>query len=355
MRKIIISSVRNNAGKTSVIAGIISSINKKKFAYAKPFGDRLIFRRKKSWDHDASLIVNLLGNENSFENRHEDLTISFAQSASKSMVDTSISQKTLSDMVTEIGGSNDILFIETGGNFTQGSYLHLDAASIAEITGGKLVIVVNWDNATILDDITFIKNFLSIRKVTLGGIIVNKVSDMDTFENAHLPVIKEMGIHLFGVIPFKEQLTYCTVGYLADLLKARVLAGKSNLHSTVKNIIIGALSADNPDENLIFNSPDLIKENQVIITGGDRTDLILAALKRDIAGIILTNDIVPSRFVISRAKDNGIPLLLAATDTFNTARIIDSSEILLTEEDKEKIDLLSQLAEKNINLDELLK
>jgi len=36
MNKIVISSIRGNAGKTSIIAGIISSIKNKKFAYAKP-------------------------------------------------------------------------------------------------------------------------------------------------------------------------------------------------------------------------------------------------------------------------------------------------------------------------------
>ena len=60
MKKIVVSSMRSNAGKTSIIAGIISLIKDKKFAYAKPLGDRLIYRKKRSWDYDASLMVNLL-------------------------------------------------------------------------------------------------------------------------------------------------------------------------------------------------------------------------------------------------------------------------------------------------------
>ena len=46
MKKIVVSSMRSNAGKTSIIAGIISLMKDKKFAYAKPLGDRLIYRKK---------------------------------------------------------------------------------------------------------------------------------------------------------------------------------------------------------------------------------------------------------------------------------------------------------------------
>ena len=87
MNKIIISSIRANAGKTSIIAGIVSLVRDKKFAYAKPLGDRLIHRRKKSWDYDASLMVNLLGREGELESRYEKITLGFDHSRLKYMYD----------------------------------------------------------------------------------------------------------------------------------------------------------------------------------------------------------------------------------------------------------------------------
>jgi uncharacterized protein len=355
MNKIVISSIRSNAGKTSIIAGIISSIKNKKFAYAKPLGDRLIYRRKKSWDYDASLMVNLLGREGELESRYEKITLGFDHSKLRYMYDEAGIKKALADIVNEIGGNNDVLFIESGSDLTSGSYLNLDPVSMAKYIDGKLVIVVNGSSDSVLDDIRFIERYMNIKDVNFGGVIVNKVNDIEAFETTHAPVIKDMGIEILGAIPYKEQLTYFTVEFLAEKLLARVLAGEQKLKNIVKNIIIGALSTTDPNKNPLFVKPSLNKENQLMITGGDRSDMILAALERDTIGIVLTNDIVPPQLIIARAKERGVPLLLVSTDTYKTAKMIDDIEALLRKDDAEKIKLLSQLIEKYTKVKEIIK
>jgi BioD-like phosphotransacetylase family protein len=186
-------------------------------------------------------------------------------------------------------------------------------------------------------------------------VIINKINDEDNFENTCVPVIKEMGIDILGVIPYKEQLTYFTVEFLAEKLMARVLAGEEKLKNIVQNIIIGAMSTADPNKNPLFARPSLNRENQLMITAGDRSDMILAALERDTIGIILTNDIVPPQLIIARAKERGIPLLLVGTDTFKTAKMIDDMEALLTKDDADKINLLSQLVTKYTKMKEFLK
>ena len=60
MDKVIIASTRKSAGNTSVIVGIAGAL-KKNFGYMKPFGDRLLYRKKQSWDYDSNspFITNL--------------------------------------------------------------------------------------------------------------------------------------------------------------------------------------------------------------------------------------------------------------------------------------------------------
>ena len=45
MNKWVIASMRKSAGKTSVIVGIAAALNKK-MAYIKPFGERMLYRKK---------------------------------------------------------------------------------------------------------------------------------------------------------------------------------------------------------------------------------------------------------------------------------------------------------------------
>jgi BioD-like phosphotransacetylase family protein len=354
MNKIVISSMRAGAGKTSIIAGIISSVKNKKFSYIKPLGDRLIYRRKKSWDYDASLIVNLLGREGELEARFEKITLGFDQSKIRYMYDEEGIKKALSDMVKEIGTGNDILFAEGGRDLYFGAWENLDPISLSKYIDAKLVIVVSGDKDTILDDIKFIEKYLDVKGKKFGGIIINKVNEIDEFSETFVPEIKKIGIEILGMIPYKEQLTYFTVDFLAEKLMAKVLAGEENIKNTVKHIIVGAMSTNNPHKNPLFTLPTLNREDQLMITGGDRSDMILASLERDTACIILTNDIMPPQHVISKVMERKVPLLLVAMDTFQTVKKVDDMEALLTKDNSSKIKLLSHLIEKHTRISDFL-
>lgn len=352
MKKIVVSSMRSSAGKTSIIAGIVSLMKDKKFAYAKPLGDRLIYRKKRSWDYDASLMINLLERKGELENHYEKITLGFDHARLRYMYDQQGIQKALADIIKDIGGGNDILFIESGRDLSSGSYLNLDPVSMADSIDGKLVIVVSGETDCVLDDIKFIEKYL-IKDVHFGGVLINKIKDLDDFKTSCVPDINKMGIDIIGIIPYKAPLTYFTLDFLAEKLLARVIAGEVHLNNVVKNIIIGMPAGT--DKHPLPAKPGLREEHQLVITEGDKSDVIVAALERDTAGIIITNDIVPHQNIISLANERGIPILLLGMDTFKTAKAIDDMEALLRKDDTGKIVLLSQLIEKHTRLNDFLK
>lgn len=355
MKKIVVASTRSNAGKTSIIAGIISLVKDKKFAYAKPLGDRLIYRKKRSWDYDASLMVNILQRRGELETHYEKITLGFDHSRLKYMYDREGIKQALSEIVTDVGGGNDILFIECGNDLASGAYLDLDPVSIAKCIGGKLVIVLSGNGDSVLDDIKFIKTYVKTDDVDFSGVIINKTNDVEEFETSCIPSIEEMGIDIIGVIPYDAPLTYFTVEFLAERLLAKVLAGEDHLRKVVKNITIGASSTPVQEKQPLSTKPNLREGNHLTIIAGDKSDMILAALEQDPAGIILTSDIVPQQNIIARAEERGIPILLVETDTFSTAKMIDEMEPLLKKDDREKIQILSGLIEKHVHVDDLLK
>ena len=205
--------------------------------------------------------------------------------------------------------------------------------------------MVSGEEDTILDEILFLKKHVDLTGVPLGGIIVNKVQNLDEFQNTHLPVINKMGVRVIGVIPYQSELTCFSVYYLADRLFAKVITGEGGLKRVVKNIIIGAWSA-----NVFLQSPVFKKENKLVITGGDRTDMILASLESDTSGIILTNNILPPSNIISKATERNIPLLMVFSDTYQTAKQIENLEPLLTKDDTDKVELLKELCRKHVDL-----
>ena len=59
-----------------------------------------------------------------------------------------------------------------------------------------------------------------------------------------------------------------------------------------------------------------------LITGGDRTDIALAALETNTKLIIFTGNLEPPRSVIAKAEEKEVPLVVAPVDTFSVSEKI---------------------------------
>ncbi|MBN2159157.1 MAG: phosphotransacetylase family protein [Spirochaetes bacterium] len=340
MKKVVIASTREGAGKTSIIAGIAAA-ERKKYGYIKPLGDRLVYKRKKNVDHDAMVLLKLLG----IDVEPDSISLGFAHSKLRYKYDEQGIRDTLTALADASGAGRELLLVEGGRDLAWGASVHLDSISVARYLGARLVLVISGDGDRAMDDIRFIDEFIDVSKTDFAGIIINKSQDADDFKNSYLPSITELGIKVLGIVPYKPQLTCFTMNFLADRFVARVIAGEEGLKNTVKNIFVGAMSTDESLRNPLFN-----KENKLLITSGDRSDMVVAALESDTVGIILTNNIVPPPNIISKAAEKKIPLLLLSLDTYEVTRQLDNFDAVLTQDDTEKLAMLGQLVRDYVDL-----
>jgi BioD-like phosphotransacetylase family protein len=342
MEKLVIASIGEGAGKTSVIVGL-ARLLKRPFGYLKPLGDRMIYREKKVWDHDADVITKIFG----IKEDPEELTIGFEHSKLKYMYDEEGRKKKLQEMVSR--SPKEILFVEGGRGLRYGVSVGLDPISIAKYIDAKLVIVIDGHVDTLIDDAIYVKNYLDMTGVAFKGVIFNKVRDVEDFKNIHLGKLMEMGIRVLGVVPYQKELTFVTVQYLANHLFAKVITGENALNRVIRNILVGAMSI-----NALFETSLFKKEDKLVITSGDRADMILAAIQSDAACVVITNNILPTSSLISKAYERNIPMLMVPQDTYQAATKIDNIEPLLTKEDTKKIGLVEELAATYIQWKEIL-
>ena len=344
MDKFVVTSLRQSAGKTSVIIGIAKALNKK-IGYIKPFGERCLYRKKRLWDYDAALITNVFG----LEENPEDMSIGFHHSKLLSMLDEDTTKEKLHELLGSVGGGKELFFVECGKDITYGASVHLDAISVARQLDAKLIVVASGDDDTILDDIIFLKKYILKNEIHCKGVIINKVVNLEDFCDTRLPRIKQHGIDILGVIPYCKELPYFSVGYLADRLFAKVITGEGSLNRIVKNIFIGSTSAAGALKNPLFQ-----EEDKLVITGGDRSDMIVAALDSNSAALILTNGILPPANLVEKAEKLGIPMLLVSGHTYEIAKQIEGMESLPTKDDADKISLIEQIVRTNINLESFM-
>jgi BioD-like phosphotransacetylase family protein len=335
--------MRQGAGKTSVIIGLAKALNKKA-GYMKPFGERLIYRKKKLWDYDAALIASIFEMEESGEN----MSIGFHPAKLLSMLDEEMTKQKLFELMSRAGNKKDIVFIEAGKDITYGSSVYLDALSLTQYLDAGLLVVASGNEDTIFDDITFLKKRVQMEKITLRGIIINKVANINEFNEIYLPRIKQLGVDLLGVIPYYKELPFFSVNYLAERLFAKIIAGENNLNGIVENVFIGSVSASAVSKDPLFQT-----KNKIVITSGDRSDMIVAALDSRSTAVVLTNNILPQSNIIAKAEKMCIPLLLVSLDSYETAKQIDALEALPTKDDKEKIALIEKMISDHVDIKKL--
>ncbi len=343
MNSVVFASIKEGAGKTSIMAGIMASMGKT-YGYIKPIGDRLIYKRKRNRDYDSNLIIDLFG----LSEEPESITLGFDHSKLRFMYHDEDIKNAVVELTGKAGKDRDGVFIESGKDIFYGASIKLDALSLARYTDSSLVLVVSGKYESILDELSFVHTNFKIKDIKMSSVIINKVHDIDEFESLYLKKIQDMGFNVLGILPYQEQLSNYTVSYLADRLYAKVVAGEKGMDNTVKNIFVGAMSTGKS-----LRSPLFSKENKFLITSGDRSDMIVAALESDTVGILLTNNILPPSNIISMANEKNIPLLLVKMDTYAASRQVGRMETLLSRDNKEAIQLLSELAGKYIKIDKL--
>lgn len=344
MKTVVVGSTGRSAGKTSLIAGMAKA-SSKSFGYMKPMGDRLLYRKKRLWDHDCALMTNMFG----LSENLEDMTIGFEHSKLMYMYDEDTTRERLSAMVSTAQQGKELVFIEGGRDLAYGTSVFLDTMSVARAVGGDIVVVASDEGNASLDAIAFLQKYVSMTDVSLRGVIVNKIQNLEDYKETNVPELSRRGIDVLGLVPHEVEMTQLSVGQIAGRLLTKTIAGEQGLTRKARNILVAAMST-----NAAIRSPLFQREDKLIIVGGDRSDLIVAALQSSTAGIVLTNNIVPSPNIVSQASEQNIPLLLVPFDTYETARQLDNVEPLLTADDTDKLDLCARLVREHVDLDRSL-
>jgi hypothetical protein len=125
------------------------------------------------------------------------------------------------------------------------------------------------------------------------------------------------GIKMLGILPQQRLLLTVSLEELARHLQGEVLGGDGAMEELVENLMLGALSID--CGVLYFDR----KPNKVVITRGDRPDLLMAALATSTRGLILTEGVAPTPHVRHWAEEKGVPVVVVRQGTLAVAAAVE--------------------------------
>jgi uncharacterized protein len=217
----------------------------------------------------------------------------------------------------KLSQGKDIIILEGGGSLREGYVVGLPTVGVVNKLGSLALVIAKYrEEVRMLDDVLSTQARLG---EAFLGILINRVPQdaSDFIKKIAIPFLEKKKVKIFGVLPEVRGLSALTVGELIKLLDAEVLTKYQRTEALVENLTVGAMTAEAALSRFRRSS------NKAVITGGDRTDIQLAALETSTTCLILTGNLRPSPLVIKQAEEFGISVLLVRTNTMETIEQIE--------------------------------
>lgn len=254
--------------------------------------------------------------------------------------------RTLRDAYLGVSRDKDIVVLEGTNTWSEGALVDLTADQVTDLLQAPGLLVSRYSSTLNVDTILSVQRYVGDR---LLGVLINQVEEpqQEFVQSRVVPFLEGRGIPVFGLIPRDAALAGISVGELLEHLGGQLIGRREWCANTVESLMIGAMGAD--ASRSFFRR----RENKAVITGGDRSDLQIAALETSTAALVLTGNFRPAPQVIDRAEERGVPIILVPDDTLTT---VDRAERLFGRvrfHQSAKLERFTQLLDANFDFGRL--
>ena len=321
-KAVYIATMEHGSGKSIVTLGLMRILLGKvaKVGYFKPIISDLNADKK---DNHINTVLKHFELDISFDEAYAFTKSEVLAKKHEGKIDEVID--TIIERYKELEETYDFILVE-GTDFSgEGIATELEInTDIAKNLGIPTIIVESGAGKTMGE---FVNNLLAAydlfieNEVNVLSVVANKVMPENlqwVKDELYKKLPKEI---IVNAVPIVESLANPTIKEIIDGLQAEVLFGKDEcLNNQVAHVIVGAMQL----RNFLLR----LEKNTLIVTPGDRADLILGALQAHlsdnypkIAGIVLSGNITPEEPIIRlvRGLASKIPILIAQGGTYQVA------------------------------------
>ena len=351
MASILVSSSEKYSGKSAVCIGLGTILRRKGYTvgYMKPIGNLLVDINGVLADEDAEEMRRIFELTDPIRAitpilLTENLTHDALMGVEKELDDK------LNDAFSTVSEGKDLVLIEGAGGIGGGAMYNLSDPEVASKLNTNILLITRYDSVFAVDRI--LCDFKTIDDSDMiAGVILNEVPDSEYEKVTELvvPFLENKGITVFGVIPQDATLRSVTISDIIEDLHGEVLAGTDNLDNLVEHYFVGAMEV-NSAIKYFRRAP-----NSAVITGGDRSDIHLAAIEAKVRCLILTGNLRPSEAVLGSAEQADIPVVLVRGDTMSTIERVEHLIGRARIKQDMKLNRIVELIENNVDVDSLSK
>ncbi|MCV0403011.1 MAG: AAA family ATPase [Chloroflexi bacterium] len=357
--RVFLAATGQNRGKTTTSLGLIAAIRERGLAlgFLKPVGQRYLVVEGTRADEDAVLMKEVYRlpdalNDMSPVTLPRRFTTDFILGRVTDDLEAQVRHA-----YDRVAHDKDLVVIEGTGHAGVGAVVGLSNARAAAMLDAPVIIVSEGGVGRPIDEIVLNRALFASHGVTVLGAVVNKV---DVVSHPQLPEVlrrglAQHGIDLLGCIPYSEFLANPSLELIATHLDGELLSGRAEPGRTIGHVAIGAMQSEHAVEHL--------EDRTLLITPGDREDLLRAALEANaeavglplVSGIVLTGGYRPSDGLLATLRSEDMFAYLVPTDTYRTAQAVDEILVKTHATDREKIATIIDLVGGALDVDGLLE
>jgi len=357
--RIYVAATRQDDGKTTCCLGLYAALERKfpRIGYIKPVGQRFVEVAGKKVDEDSVLVsdtydVNLPIEAMSPIAVDRMFTRNYLKQGNLPQM-----QETIVSAFNRVAWEHDFVIIEGTGHAGVGSVIDLSNAQVARLLGSKALIVTTGGVGRPVDEVSLNLALFEKQGVEVIGVVLNKVlpSKIEALRPWAERAFAKMKLPILGVIPDLGELRRPILGQLAKELGGEFLSGEAFKRRRVRSIAIGAMTA--------ARIKDQLGAGSLLITPGDREDLLLAVLEHQpnrtsdskMAGILLTDGLRPQAGLIRMMNDKGVPSVAVAADSYSVTAKIERMTVKTDPGDEEKIRVIQKTVADHLDVSGILK
>ncbi|MFY0686873.1 MAG: phosphate acetyltransferase [Cyclobacteriaceae bacterium] len=354
-KAIYIATVEPNSGKSIVVLGLMRMLlgRMAKVGYFRPIIDDL--EKGESDNHIATV------------NSYFDLNLeakqvyAFTRSEVVAKQNEGKSNEIIEEIIEkykQIEDQFDFVLVEGTDFSDEGSITEFDVnIDIAKNLGIPTIIVASGEGKTTSELISNIKlahRTFDKKDVDVLCVFANKVQE-ENVEDVNKKLRKTFPKSVeIATIPRSAALGSPTIGELVKALKGKFLFGDEHVSRLAEGFTVGAMQ--------LRNYLPKIGDNGLVITPGDRADIILGALQAHtssnypkISGIVLTGGLVPEGPIMKLIEGISeiIPIISVEKGTFEVANIVGAVKSKISANDLQKIEISINMFEKYAQVETL--
>ena len=359
-RRIMLIPVGFGVGLTSVVLGLVHACQQKgiKVGHFKP-----ISQPSRNVLQNKNQVVSLSQNSSS-------IPLSYVEEQMGEGHHDVVLEQLVANF-DEFSKDYDLTIIEGLIPTTRQPYAGRINRDVAQTLSADIILVASPDNDSpeeFEDRIEMsAETFGGIKSKKLIGCIINKINSPDKDEFGLLPrehefnneidnstwqnlsIFNSRNFDLLGSIPWEMDLIAPRVIDICEYLEAKVINPGDIDHRRIRSISFCARSA----ENLMSH----LQPSRLIVTPGDRTDIIIATCLSalngtKVAALLLTNGYQPNEQVMQLCKQafmTGLPVLSVPWDTWQTSRYLMNFNPEIPQDDDQRHERVKQYIADNIS------